>query len=228
MRAFAPLLLVLTAALGSVSAQDAAPKPKSYSPEEMLSIIVKVSHLVPHGKTMAKSKFFAATGLTQERLGETTRNQFSKTKVHEAHRLSSAFEIQWLYDVTPEEVKDPQIYMIRVIHVPTGKVIAHSWKDAPALPVTPRREPGPLPSATVTYLGKRLVKRSEVKDKELGTNLTWVIKRDGETVLQRSAAKEMEYELYMRNPGTYTVHLAMYVERAYRQISNTVEFTLPE
>lgn len=61
----------------------------------------------------------------------------------------------------------------------------------------------------------------------LGESLTWVIERNGSIVLQRIAANELSYTYYNNLPGsTYRVWLKKYINGAYQQVSNAVQYTV--
>ncbi|MDA3923772.1 MAG: Ig domain-containing protein [Kiritimatiellae bacterium] len=57
--------------------------------------------------------------------------------------------------------------------------------------------------------------------------LTWIISKDGEVVLRRNAKNELTYT-YNKNydPGVYTCYLQAYVDSDFRQVSNTIEYTV--
>ncbi len=65
------------------------------------------------------------------------------------------------------------------------------------------------------------------RDGAIGDNVSWVVERDGNVVLQRNAAGELEYR-YFGNyyyPGDYRIWLQGYVGGSYQRISNIVEYT---
>jgi hypothetical protein len=82
------------------------------------------------------------------------------------------------------------------------------------------REPGPLPTATLTVFSDGCgVIRSELPDEPHG--LTWsIVDADGFEVLARNAAGETRYRYFQS--GTYTVVLKAWDGSKYAAISNTV------
>jgi hypothetical protein len=58
-------------------------------------------------------------------------------------------------------------------------------------------------------------------------SLTWIISKDDEPMLERSAKNELTYTYYMNyQPGVYTCYLQAYLDGAYRQVSNSIEYTV--
>ncbi len=89
------------------------------------------------------------------------------------------------------------------------------------------------PHSMDPYLGLYLIKLDPlnglIRSPGRHTNLTWIISRDGETVLRRSADSELSYT-YDRNyvTGAYTCCLQAYVDGAYRQVSNLVGYNVED
>jgi len=87
------------------------------------------------------------------------------------------------------------------------------------------------PKSTDTYLKKYVLGLDELnrisRSPGYDQGLVWVIKRDGQVVLERNAYNELAYT-YFRNhlPGAYTCCLKAYLNGAYRQVSNSVEYTV--
>lgn len=83
--------------------------------------------------------------------------------------------------------------------------------------------PAELESLFTLTLGSDLVvSRSDGES----SNLTWVVKRNGITVLQRNAANEFSYKYYANNSGyTYTIHLNAWFNGEYQRVSNTVTYS---
>lgn len=61
----------------------------------------------------------------------------------------------------------------------------------------------------------------------LGENVQWVVIKDGKVVLQRLAANELSYRYYSNTPGSsFEIYLQKFVSGAYRQVSNSVTYTV--
>ncbi len=103
-----------------------------------------------------------------------------------------------------------------------------AWKDGKYVPV----------SNTVTYtIGNdktsemieitldddNTVTRPSVSGYE---NLGWIVKYNGEQVLDRNAKNELTYKYYRTMPGTYEIYVTAWKDREYVQISNTVTYTI--
>lgn len=56
--------------------------------------------------------------------------------------------------------------------------------------------------------------------------LTWVIIKDGNVVLKRSADKEDAYRYFRQEPGVYTVYVEKFIDGAYRAVSNIVSYRI--
>lgn len=66
------------------------------------------------------------------------------------------------------------------------------------------------------------------RDGQLGDPVVWVVEEDGQVVLERNAANEMNYTYYGNNPGSsYRVWLEMFVDGEYQVVSNIVEYDVP-
>ncbi|MEJ2463866.1 MAG: GEVED domain-containing protein [Candidatus Thiodiazotropha sp.] len=60
---------------------------------------------------------------------------------------------------------------------------------------------------------------------QIGESLTWVIEKDGEVVLERSASSELSYIYYSNiNGSKYRVWLKKFINGQYERVSNTVEY----
>ncbi len=60
---------------------------------------------------------------------------------------------------------------------------------------------------------------------QIGDSLTWVIERDGEIVLERSATNELSYIYYNNIAGSnYRVWLKKFIDGQYEKVSNTLEY----
>lgn len=63
---------------------------------------------------------------------------------------------------------------------------------------------------------------------QLGDPVQWVIEQDGNVVLQRNAANELNYTYFNNTPGSlYRVWLQMYIDGSYQVVSNIVEYDVP-
>lgn len=87
------------------------------------------------------------------------------------------------------------------------------------------------PMSTDTYLRLYVLKLDELKriSRSPGDHpsLTWIISRDGEGVLKRNAKNELTYTYAMNYiPGVYTCYLQAYINGAYRQVSNSIQYTV--
>ena len=61
---------------------------------------------------------------------------------------------------------------------------------------------------------------------QLGDSVQWVIEKDGEIVLQRNAANELNYTYFNNTTGSdFRVWLQMFLDGQYQVVSNTVEYT---
>lgn len=61
---------------------------------------------------------------------------------------------------------------------------------------------------------------------EIGDDLSWVIEKDGQVVLQRNAAGELQYRYFSNLSGSdYRVWLQAFIDGQYQQVSNRVEYT---
>lgn len=79
-------------------------------------------------------------------------------------------------------------------------------------------------SYVLTVDGTGLVTRTG----ELNDDLTWVIKFNGTTMLERNASGELTYRPMYYGDGTYEVYLETYSYMGYVPVSNTVTFNLAE
>ena len=62
----------------------------------------------------------------------------------------------------------------------------------------------------------------------LGDNLTWVIVKDGNIVLQRNAANELSYKYYINTSGSnFEVYFHQFIDGYYQIVSNTVQYSVP-
>ena len=108
------------------------------------------------------------------------------------------------------------------------EIYVTAWKDGKYVPV----------SNTVTYtIGNdktsemieitldddNTVTRPSVSGYE---NLGWIVKYNGEQVLDRNAKNELTYKYYRTMPGTYEIYVTAWKDREYVQISNTVTYTI--
>lgn len=63
---------------------------------------------------------------------------------------------------------------------------------------------------------------------QLGDAAQWVIEKDGDIVLERNAANELEYIYFDNTPGaSIRVWLKMFIDGAYQVVSNIVEYQVP-
>lgn len=63
---------------------------------------------------------------------------------------------------------------------------------------------------------------------QLGDSVTWVIEEDGNIVLERNAANELQYTYFNNKPGSsYLVWLKMFINGQYEIVSNIVEYEVP-
>lgn len=61
---------------------------------------------------------------------------------------------------------------------------------------------------------------------QIGDDLGWVIEKDGQVVLQRNAAGELQYRYFNNLYGSdYRVWLQAFIDGSYQQVSNPVEYT---
>lgn len=65
---------------------------------------------------------------------------------------------------------------------------------------------------------------------ELGDDSTWVFKNNGTTILERNAANETtfapaSFPSLFSEMGPYSVHIEMFIDGEYRQVSNKLEWT---
>jgi len=87
------------------------------------------------------------------------------------------------------------------------------------------------PKSTDTYLKMYVLELDDLNriSRSSGTNvgLTWVVSKDDQIVLKRSAKNELTYT-YEKNyiPGVYSFYLQAYISGAYRRVSNTVTYTV--
>jgi hypothetical protein len=87
------------------------------------------------------------------------------------------------------------------------------------------------PKSTDTYLRMYVLGLDELNriSRSPGNNvgLVWAVSRDGKVVLERNANNELTYTYFMNYvPGVYTCCLKAYLNGAYRQVSNSIEYTV--
>ena len=64
------------------------------------------------------------------------------------------------------------------------------------------------------------------RDGALGDDVSWVIEKNGQIVLQRNAAGELEYRYYSNTAGSdFRIWLQQFINGSYQQVSNVVEYT---
>lgn len=69
---------------------------------------------------------------------------------------------------------------------------------------------------------------SVYRNGQLGDAVQWVIEKDGNIVLERNAAAELEYTYFANTPGaSVRVWLKMFVNGGYQVVSNIVEYQVP-
>lgn len=62
----------------------------------------------------------------------------------------------------------------------------------------------------------------------LGDNLSWVVIKNGATVLQRNAANELSYTYFSNTPGSdISIYLVQFINGYYQPVSNTAEYSVP-
>ncbi|MFT6221967.1 MAG: hypothetical protein ACJA0C_001375 [Candidatus Endobugula sp.] len=62
----------------------------------------------------------------------------------------------------------------------------------------------------------------------LGDNLSWVVIKNGATVLQRNAGNEMSYTYCSNTSGSdMSIYLQQFINEYYQPVSNTVEYSVP-
>jgi len=68
--------------------------------------------------------------------------------------------------------------------------------------------------------------RTAVRDDVDCDGLSWVVERDSEVVLTRSAKAELSYKYYRKEPGNYAIHLQCHIEGSYRRVSKYLVYTI--
>ncbi|OUS26990.1 hypothetical protein A9Q99_17435 [Gammaproteobacteria bacterium 45_16_T64] len=64
------------------------------------------------------------------------------------------------------------------------------------------------------------------RDGALGESVNWIVEKDGNVVLQRNAASELEYSYFSNTQGSdYRIWLQKFIDGSYQRISNIVEYT---
>lgn len=82
-----------------------------------------------------------------------------------------------------------------------------------------------FPRCVIAVDEQHTIRRSDVKN-DSGASLSWVIRKDGEVVLERNARQEHQFKYFREDSGVYTVHVRQIVDGAYRVISNVISYRI--
>ena len=82
-----------------------------------------------------------------------------------------------------------------------------------------------VPSITIRVDESNKIHRT-ILDNESKWNPTWVVKKNGEIVIEVNAIGNSSYRYFRKDPGVYTVYVKAWVKDHYQPISNIETYTI--